>query len=101
MAVCPNCNTEIADELTACPGCGASIDARPVPQEHTPEKDVDSGSIGWGLLGFLIPLVGLILFITWRTSKPKCAKVAGIGAIVGFALAICYYLSLGGMPPLS
>jgi hypothetical protein len=48
----------------------------------------DSGSIGWGILGFLFPIVGLILFLVWRTKKPKCAKVAGIGAIIGFVLGI-------------
>ena len=48
----------------------------------------DSGSFGWAVLGFFIPLVGLILFIVWKQTKPKCAKMAGIGAIVGFVLGI-------------
>lgn len=48
----------------------------------------DSGSFGWAVLGFFIPLVGLILFIVWKQTKPKCAKMAGIGALVGVILAI-------------
>lgn len=48
----------------------------------------DSGSFGWAVLGFFIPLVGLILFIVWKQTKPKCAKMAGIGALVGFVLGI-------------
>lgn len=48
----------------------------------------DSGSFGWAVLGFFIPLVGLILFLVWKQTKPKCAKMAGIGAIVGFVLGI-------------
>ena len=48
----------------------------------------DSGSFGWAELGFFIPRVGLILFIVWKQTKPKCAKMAGIGAIVGFVLGI-------------
>lgn len=55
----------------------------------------DSGSIGWGVLGFFFPLVGLILFLVWRTKKPKCAKVAGIGAIIGFVLSVVYMLING------
>ncbi len=43
----------------------------------------DKGSFGWAVLGFFIPLVGLILFLTWKNDKPKSAKKAGIGAIVG------------------
>lgn len=46
----------------------------------------DSGSAGWGVLGFFIPIVGLILFLVWRKDKPKSAKVAGIGALIGFVL---------------
>ena len=48
----------------------------------------DSGSIGWGVLGFFFPIVGLILFLVWKNTKPNCAKVAGIGAIVGVVLNI-------------
>ena len=48
----------------------------------------DSGSIGWAVLGFFIPLVGLILFLVWKNTKPQCAKMAGIGAIIGFCLGV-------------
>lgn len=48
----------------------------------------DSGSFGWAVLGFFIPLAGLILFLVWRQTKPNCAKKAGIGAIVGAAFSI-------------
>lgn len=48
----------------------------------------DSGSIGWGVLGFFFPIVGLVLFLVWKNTKPKCAKVAGIGAIIGFCLGL-------------
>lgn len=50
----------------------------------------DSGSFGWAVLGFFFPIVGLILFIIWRQNKPKSAKVAGIGALVGFILGIVF-----------
>ena len=43
----------------------------------------DKGSFGWAVLGFFIPLVGLILFLVWKNEKPKSAKKAGVGAIVG------------------
>ena len=49
---------------------------------------VDSGSIGWAILGFLIPLAGIILFLVWNKTKPKTAKMACIGAAAGFALAL-------------
>lgn len=42
----------------------------------------DKGSIGWAILGFFIPLIGLILFIAWHKTKPNSARNAGVGALV-------------------
>ena len=87
---CPQCGAAIADGATFCPSCGAAM---PVAQQPTPYAQApapvpvqDKGSIGWGILGFLIPLVGLILFLVWRNKKPNSARVAGIGAIIGFVV---------------
>jgi uncharacterized membrane protein len=41
-----------------------------------------------GIVGFLIPLVGLILFFVWKKNKPSAAKVALIAAVIGFVLNI-------------
>lgn len=52
----------------------------------------DSGSGGWGLLGFCFPLVGIILFLVWQNEKPNTAKVclngALIGIVVGFVIGL-------------
>ena len=47
----------------------------------------DSGSIGWGILGFIIPIVGIILYFVWRNTKPNSAKAAGLGAAISVVLA--------------
>lgn len=49
---------------------------------------VDTGNIGWGILGFFIPLVGFILFFVWRNTKPQSARVSLIGAVIGLCLGI-------------
>ena len=47
-------------------------------------------------LSFCIPLVGLILYLTWKDQKPISAKAMGkaalIGFIVSFVLSIAYYI---------
>ncbi len=53
---------------------------------------LDSGSIGWAILGFFIPIVGIILFFVWQKNKPKCAKKSIIGAAVGFAFNLLVML---------
>lgn len=52
----------------------------------------DNGGFLWGLLGFCIPVVGLILFLIWKDQKPKTAKAAGIGALVSVILAVVCYV---------
>lgn len=52
----------------------------------------DNGGFLWGLLGCCIPLVGLILFLVWKDSKPQTAKTAGIGALVGVIVVVVFYI---------
>ena len=76
MAYCRNCGAPISDKAVICPRCG-------VAQPGSGESLNDSGSLGWGVLSFFLPIVGLILFLVWRQEKPKSARVSGIGALIG------------------
>ena len=69
---------------TTCPNCGA-------PQNNGSPTN-DTGSIGWGILGCCIPIVGLVLFLVWKDTKPRNAKAAGIGALVSVILSVLYYV---------
>jgi len=48
----------------------------------------DTGSFGWAVLGFFVPLAGLILWIVWKTERPLSAKKAGIGALVSVLASV-------------
>lgn len=94
MAFCKNCGTQIDDNAVACPNCGAAQNDTPqnnVVQNNAPQV-VDNGGFGWGLLGCCIPIVGLILFLVWKDTKPKTAKAAGIGALVSVIISVVYYI---------
>lgn len=67
MAYCKNCGSQMEDGATFCTSCGASQSTAPAPV-------VDNGGFGWGLLGCCVPIVGLILFLVWKDSKPKSSK---------------------------
>jgi len=54
----------------------------------------DTGGAGWGVLGALIPIVGLILWLVWKESRPNCSLAAGIGAIIGFVIEIIFFVLL-------
>ncbi len=57
----------------------------------------DNGGFLWGLLGCCIPIVGLILFLVWKDSKPKSAKAAGIGALVCVIVYVVFYIIMAVM----
>ena len=85
MAYCKNCGVQIDDQAVVCTSCGVA--------QNTAPAVVDKGGFGWGVLGCCIPIVGLILFLVWKDTKPKTAKAAGIGALVSTILAVVLYIA--------
>lgn len=81
---CPKCGTQNDANVGFCSNCGESLNANAT--SAAPAKS--GSSFGWGVLGFFIPLVGLILFLSWKKDRPSDAKAAGIGALIGFILGI-------------
>ena len=84
MAFCKNCGAQIDDNAVVCTSCGVA--------QNTAPAVVDKGGFGWGLLGWCVPIVGLILFLVWKDTKPKTSKAAGIGALVSVILAVVIYI---------
>lgn len=94
MNYCPQCGNQLSPNAKFCPACGYTInpvDSSPEPIQAYPN---DTGSILWGVLGFFIPVVGLILFLVWRTDAPNNARVAGKGALISVIVEISLYLLL-------
>lgn len=120
---CKSCGQQMDDFALLCPKCGASttdqtqappppVYQQPVYQQPTyqqpnyqqpvyqqpypaaPVSDVPSG--GMKLLSFCIPILGLILYLTWKDQKPVSAKAMGkaalIGFILGMVLSVAYYI---------
>ena len=56
------------------------------PTEPAKEPVKTQGSFGWAVLGFFIPIVGWILYFSWKNTKPGDAKMAGLGGVVGFLI---------------
>ena len=84
MVFCRNCGAQIDDNAVVCTSCG-------VAQNNAPAV-VDKGGFGWGALGCCLPIVGLILFLVWKDTKPKTSKAAGIGALVSVGIAVVYWI---------
>lgn len=57
------------------------------PYYNQPVQE-EKASVGLAILSFIIPIAGLIIYLTKKDSRPKTAKVSGICALVSFLLNI-------------
>lgn len=82
MVYCTNCGAEIDEKAVFCTTCGAR-------QKEDVSHPVEEDYVAlWGLLGFLIPLVGIILWIVWMNDKPKSSRASGLGALISILLSV-------------
>lgn len=89
MKYCQNCGNAMLNEDAVCSQCG--ISQAPVAKPVVSAED-EGSKIGYGILGFFIPVVGLVLYILWKKEKPGTARAAGKGALVSFVLGIIFYI---------
>ena len=82
---CKKCGSEISDDAVVCTHCGVATSNQIVANN-------DTGGFGWGLLGFCVPLVGLILYLVWKTERPKSSKAAGKGALISTIIGVAFYI---------
>ncbi len=93
MKYCRNCGTPLEEQGSFCPNCGQQQKSGDcIDNTNSSFSSQEESTVGWSILGFFIPLVGLILYLVWYKSEPKKANAAGkgalIGAVVSFTLGI-------------
>jgi predicted nucleic acid-binding Zn ribbon protein len=84
---CKYCGKIIDDDSKFCSECGNSISI-----ENKAGHLSDKSSKGFAILGFFIPIIGLILYLVYEHKQPKRAKSAGKGALIGFITKIVVYI---------
>ena len=80
---CKNCGALVDENSLYCNKCGTGLD-----NTQSVSVSEDRSSFGFALLGFFVPLAGLIFFLIYESKKPKRAKSAGKGALIGFITEI-------------
>lgn len=115
MATCRNCGNLGNIQAKFCPNCGEPLGSTKDELTLTNNKDSSYGSfnpnfnpgassssssdyestnMGFCVLGFCFPLVGLILFLIFMNDKPGYSRGAGIGALISVIISIVGYVIL-------
>lgn len=102
---CTHCGKEIADDAQFCTFCGAPVDGN--TQEKTTQESVnndqayyqsqgyqssvqtknpDSASVGFTILSFFIPIVGIVLYFVWKNQCPNKAKPCLYAALISIVI---------------
>jgi uncharacterized membrane protein YvbJ len=95
MKYCTHCGTQLNDFAAVCTHCGCMVGNINIQQGP---KEEDAPSTGFAILGFFVPLAGLILWLVWKDEFPLRAKSVGKGAlicvIVNVGLAYVYVIAI-------
>ena len=97
---CYQCGKEVSEDAKFCPYCGASLTQtkgsyQPIQTQTVSSEDAPH--MGFAVLSFFIPIVGLILYLVWKDEFPQKAKSCLKGLISGIVLyvvMVCCFVSM-------
>ncbi len=82
MKFCSHCGKELMDAAVVCPHCGCSVSEQ--------KKDRVNGLLVF--FSFIIPLLGIILFIVQREETPRAAKIYLASALYSILIPVGIFL---------
>ncbi len=94
---CSDCGKLLPDNATECPNCYSknrtAVSSKPFKSNYKAnrglEKNYDSDSIGYVILGFFLPpIVSLILYFVWKDNYPQRASCCLKGMLIGLGLVV-------------
>ena len=94
---CKRCGRELDDSFKVCPYCGEPVNDEPLlnNQDYQIYENMNNNSypvnnegsaVGWGILSFMVPLVGIILSFAWNKTKPRTARTCLTCGLVSMGL---------------
>ena len=113
--ICENCGNEVEKDAVFCTYCGEKVTEeefdwekahayymnlqkeksetfasppRETPRAQGPKEGETYPSIGIGILCFLFPIVGIILFLAMSDISPKKGKICGIIALASILISV-------------
>ncbi|MBQ8550549.1 MAG: zinc-ribbon domain-containing protein [Clostridia bacterium] len=91
MSYCANCGSPVATSNTVNPVAPIPVN-QPKPAATPAPKSNDAPNIGYAILGFFMPIVGLILYLVEKDKSPLAAKSALKGMLIGIAVSVVLFI---------
>ena len=88
LIYCKECGKEISDTVTSCPHCGYLNN-----KTQNESTNLEEENTVLNIISFLLPIVGLILYVIYLDSHPTRAKSIGKCALFGALLPIIFIIS--------
>ena len=86
---CGDCGKKINSNSKFCPYCGSRVASENVTVVNSNE---DSVNVLLVIASFLVPILGVVLFVIYKDKKTKTSKAYGIAALVGFISKMFFYV---------
>lgn len=98
---CQKCGNQVNDNDQFCPSCGAPTNSATINREtqNYNQNNGDESNLGYAILGFFIPIAGIILYFVWKSEFPLKARSCMRGFMVGVAVyvvGICCLIATAG-----
>lgn len=99
---CKKCGYSIPDGAKFCEYCGWDQDKDSelapgvkISENKHVSKKAEENATGYGFLGFLFPLIGIILGLAWKNDHPKKSENLIQGAIAGIIIGVVLGIIIG------
>ncbi len=87
---CQNCGANTQRDQKLCLACNSPLWSSSKAASALAMKD--QPDTGIAIISFLLPIIGLILFLAWNSSQPERAGSAGRGALAGVIVGTFIWL---------
>lgn len=94
MNYCNNCGSKLPENSNFCPNCGYSFSNQVVISQNNVQRESAGSLAVVGIISFSIPIIGIILFYSYRKSNPQAARIANICTFANFILIVLILIIL-------
>lgn len=84
---CSTCGNMIHFNAVVCPKCGCAVAPSPLQAQA-----FDTSSVGLNVLSFFFPVIGIVLYFSYKDEKPIRAKGCKDCALISISISFIFFV---------